>query len=635
MRFDEERNVFVADTGLTYEQNEVVFSEIQSKHILLKWAVLTLDGKWISLSALREGVFEYTRLSGASVIKYLQSLGEPTHPFIIKHSRASQPSLAAHSEETVYAEDCGSVLTSQAFYHERTDKFYFNEDNIPTKHIISQYHGTQSNTVDLSEGSEWCVGYEVEKNNFKKLDGKSVRTRGSRVHLHPVFRGYETDSSCGVEAITNILPLTADTSKVFSMFDDAKNILNSPSNTQCGGHINLSVKGLTDKETLEFVSKKVGFIYSIFQERLMTTRTEDLKEGIAGIVKRGNRIEIRLPDAVKNVDDLKWRHKFMFQLMEACSSKESDKETVSRMKPLFTERFGKKASVEALIQAVGFQDFIKGVSISKVPKSILMFVDKDAKREYIEKLARERKDREEKERRQALSGLEAHIKNGGIRRRTMKIGRQSTTTFEGTKYILKLTPNGIAVKNGSGYFATETLLTGVEIYNESAKSRVGITGVMEDGSEIVWKKNTKMANQSHWEAHAVAERAEPINHFPERYWGTIEVVVKNGLLIHKRVRNRKDVPTSYNKNDRFYTVAPYQAARDYESKYLTTMGGRAYLWMSVNEVGVLVSPPKKGMERAEQLGRILVKAGYPASEAKTLLANHFSLIEGALENLPQ
>jgi hypothetical protein len=77
------------------------------------------------------------------------------------------------------------------------------------------------NLVDLGNGdysSKFTIGFEVEKNRL---------SRGA-VKEYPLFCGFERDSSCGYEAVTNILPLLPAgdwRTKVFSMMADAKKII--------------------------------------------------------------------------------------------------------------------------------------------------------------------------------------------------------------------------------------------------------------------------------------------------------------------------------------------------------------------------------------------------------------------------
>ena len=74
-------------------------------------------------------------------------------------------------------------------YHESCPPLNFNEGfKVKTKYKFS-------------------VGIEVEKDHFINEYGEIANDRGDYVgRVYDLFSGFETDSSCGVEAITNILP---------------------------------------------------------------------------------------------------------------------------------------------------------------------------------------------------------------------------------------------------------------------------------------------------------------------------------------------------------------------------------------------------------------------------------------------
>ena len=84
-----------------------------------------------------------------------------------------------------------------------------------------------------------CLGFEIEK----------LRFHGSSVREYPLLKGFEYDGSCGVEAITHVLPLLGKSlwrTKVFNMFVQAKKIISdeySPSDSSCGGHDVILVAG--------------------------------------------------------------------------------------------------------------------------------------------------------------------------------------------------------------------------------------------------------------------------------------------------------------------------------------------------------------------------------------------------------
>lgn len=113
-------------------------------------------------------------------------------------------------------------------YHHSPPARSFNIDahEIDVKNIKSK---VSKDAFSGRYSSNYAIGFEVEKNRF-----------GGR-REHELFKGYERDGSCGVEAVTNILPLLPPSqwrNKIFDMMYKAQSILNdatSPSNQNCGG----------------------------------------------------------------------------------------------------------------------------------------------------------------------------------------------------------------------------------------------------------------------------------------------------------------------------------------------------------------------------------------------------------------
>ena len=133
-----------------------------------------------------------------------------------------------------------------------------------------------SETIEAIEGeyrAKFRIGFEVEKTYFF-AGNDNWDSQGDRLEEYELFRGFETDSSCGVEAITHILPLLPKgvwRTKVFDMMHKARHILDeeySASDTRCGGHATISVAGLSGVELMRAVRKFSGILHSLYRMRL-------------------------------------------------------------------------------------------------------------------------------------------------------------------------------------------------------------------------------------------------------------------------------------------------------------------------------------------------------------------------------
>jgi hypothetical protein len=217
--------------------------------------------------------------------------------------------------------------------------------------------------------SRYCVGFEIEKLYFTR---NSYDNRGDNIGELELFKGFELDSSCGVEGITHILPLLPHgkwKNKVFDMFYKSRYIIDeehSPSDRNCGGHITLSCKGLSSVELFEKIRRYSGLIMSLYRLRLvneycrynMTMRSSRSESWINGyrhnlgqrhtdthykycFCKIGNHgtIEFRVPPRVQGVKQLMRRYELFYELIDCSVSGVTYTKFLSRVKPILTSMF--------------------------------------------------------------------------------------------------------------------------------------------------------------------------------------------------------------------------------------------------------------------------------------------------------
>ena len=179
------------------------------------------------------------------------------------------------------------------------------------------YSDTPSVRTDVKGLDKFTIGFEVEKKNIM---GKW--RCGDSCEEQPLFSHWETDSSCGVEGVTNIYNLgDFDT---FQRHVISSNYVDEPTTYDCGGHTNVAFKesDICDYQiNLEDISKFVGPIYSMYKKRLRNTYSSynkklsaDNSERYGAIVMKRNpeRVEFRLPSRINNKQQLLRRFK-LFQ----------------------------------------------------------------------------------------------------------------------------------------------------------------------------------------------------------------------------------------------------------------------------------------------------------------------------------
>jgi len=250
---------------------------------------------------------------------------------------------------------------------------------------------SKRNLIDLGNGdydAKFTIGFEVEKNRL---------SRGA-VKQYPLFCGFERDSSCGFEAVTNILPLLPSgqwRNKVFSMMHDAKRIIedsSSPSDMRCGGHITIACEGMTGQELLEAIRVNSGIIFALFRKRLQNyyckrnlfLENTDLVDVVheyhshkfATALVKGNCVEFRLVSRFQSVKQMMRRYELFYELLDFSINKPNGsvasflKKVTPIIKSMYSGDMDKTNEILDLGKA-----FSKMIKDKKINRQVIEFVD--------------------------------------------------------------------------------------------------------------------------------------------------------------------------------------------------------------------------------------------------------------------
>jgi hypothetical protein len=223
------------------------------------------------------------------------------------------------------------TLVDDCYYCHLDGEFYYYEGNLPNRdhtQTIQDYHcGVEpyyhclplDQTIPLSK---YTIGFEVEKDCLDNGDQEA----GSLIEQQPLFSHWETDSSCGIEGITNVYSL--DNYEKF--FDDAcdSKYIDLNTNNRCGGHINFAHR--ENKMQYWHIRPWLGLIFSMWKKRLTNQyascnkklnpyRGTDHHYGALvekGRLRSNTRFELRLPNRVKDRACILRRFKLMQALAE-------------------------------------------------------------------------------------------------------------------------------------------------------------------------------------------------------------------------------------------------------------------------------------------------------------------------------
>ena len=231
-----------------------------------------------------------------------------------------------------YCEDIQEyVMEHHAYWDNIAEVYVYDRDTLPSRDhtcSIQDYHcgvEPEFKTLDIDQNvvlSKYTIGFEVEKDCLR--DGN--QDCGSLIEHQPLFSHWETDSSCGIEGITNVYSLD----NYGQFITDVRNsdYTNLDTNNRCGGHINFAHR--ENKLQYWHIRPWLGLIFSMWKKRLNNQYSSCNKKlnpyrgtdyHYGALVEKGRnrsdvRFELRLPNKVKDGDTLIRRFCLIQKLIE-------------------------------------------------------------------------------------------------------------------------------------------------------------------------------------------------------------------------------------------------------------------------------------------------------------------------------
>lgn len=187
------------------------------------------------------------------------------------------------------------------------------------------------NDVDKSTAKTVCrVGFEVEKEDEDACS----------IHYREVYDrtgwGKENDGSLngrrGYELVSPVFDLFTNDMDNDLKDEDLITLINASHSHKCGGHINISHSKYSPDELFEGISGFIPLLYSMYENRLNKHYSKAKKkhqyfvsrDKYSSFFIKDNRVEIRLPSAVKSVKNLLWRRDLMRIIMTNINASEVD-----------------------------------------------------------------------------------------------------------------------------------------------------------------------------------------------------------------------------------------------------------------------------------------------------------------------
>ena len=251
--------------------------------------------------------------------------------------------------------------------------------------------------------SKFTIGMEVEKSRISR----DVLTGSELNYFCQLMKGIERDGSCGLEAITNILPLIPMSkwrNKIFDLMHKAKYLIdenysqsdemNDYGSYRCGGHMTIASANHTSSELNELMRPYYAIIYALNRKRLanqfccnnVTARTtsESISDHINAA--RGTKyqpifeksrlglLEFRLWSRFTSVKQMINRYKLMQIIVDfAVNDRGSYAKLIKKLKPTLLSMYNNdEGKVEMLIELS--KHFRKMLMTNKINHVVLPFI---------------------------------------------------------------------------------------------------------------------------------------------------------------------------------------------------------------------------------------------------------------------
>lgn len=224
----------------------------------------------------------------------------------------------------VWCEDIEEVMSEDDAYYHDGDGWYSYPDDTDT--YLRGYHNGGYRELIFDNKSKYKIGYEIEKEDQDVLE--SIPIDDFEEQTDNKWRKESDGSLCSESGYELISPtFEFNITKIFKYIESNEiivNHINANHSTSCGGHINLSEKGLSGNELFDKIKGYTPLFYALYHGRVDKNyckgkNNRDLRyenEKYQAIKIHDNRVEFRIISAVPNIKTLKWRSKLIMSILK-------------------------------------------------------------------------------------------------------------------------------------------------------------------------------------------------------------------------------------------------------------------------------------------------------------------------------
>lgn len=159
------------------------------------------------------------------------------------------------------------------------------------------------------------------------------------------------------------------------MMKNAQWIINSETNERCGGHITVSCKDprfSSSSDLYDRIKIPMAILYSLYRYRLrneycnsnkILNKDNDIENSriTSPLNRKTGCIEIRLPNRVRNIEQLQRRYELMYEIMQgALIENQNFGQIVDRCYPIIVQMYdGSKSKADRIVElAFMFRNFL-------------------------------------------------------------------------------------------------------------------------------------------------------------------------------------------------------------------------------------------------------------------------------------
>ena len=219
------------------------------------------------------------------------------------------------------------------YWSDRRDEYYdstYDDDDDDDQTENNASYQSLSRRDKSTDKTVCRIGFEVEKEDNDACG----------IHYREVYdrTGWakeddnSLDSRIGYELVSPTFDLFTNDMDNDIKDPDLITLINGEHSSSCGGHINISHTKYSPDELFEGMSGFIPLLYSMYENRLdqyysKAKKKQEYffsKEKRSSFYIKDNRVELRLPPAVKSVKNLLWRRDLMRIIMTNINASEVD-----------------------------------------------------------------------------------------------------------------------------------------------------------------------------------------------------------------------------------------------------------------------------------------------------------------------